>query len=334
MKSFNLLVIYLCASTCIQSQPTLVKHLNYDIGDKVYFYTCDSSTYSAKGAGSSYTWDYSTLSIKDSFQIEIADKSKTPDGNKFPQASFAEQANSATSYVINKTDSYSLNGIVAGSTIIEYTNPQLLLRRPFTFNDVVNDTFSVSYLASAFNVTGTGESTTIADGYGTLILPNGTYNNVLRVRNEFSRDDTIQGVPPPSNLIQNSGVVIIWFDTMHRAPLMRVDSIVYTSSVFSGERVSVSILKNEEPLSVVNSQQLEKSIKVYASAGTVHISELDRDKPYRLYIHNSMGQLVWDGDIKTSSGKYTSHIKELCTGMYILKVADMDGSMTVKFFNN
>ena len=57
------------------------------------------------------------------------------------------------------------------------------MRFPFAYNDTYRDTVSGEFFG-IFLLTWNGRAEVTADGWGTLILPNATFNNVLRVKTE------------------------------------------------------------------------------------------------------------------------------------------------------
>ena len=121
----------------------------------------------------------------------------------------------------NSTDSY-VNAIYdPGTGGMIYYNSYDVARRPVTYNTVYNDSFSVS-IPGATPTSGRGIITQTGDAYGTLILPSGTYNNVLRVKKMQTEKDTVNATPAFYTF--NSVTSYLWFDAAHAAPLLRIDS--------------------------------------------------------------------------------------------------------------
>lgn len=166
--------------------------------------------------GPNQVWDYTFgngqfLNVCDTFPYKVLDIQTTPHKQHFPQANLAGFLR--TPFTLNGTDSlynfWSVNQasngtyLVGGfnesymldSTII-YSNPEYFSPQLISYGNVIQDT-SV-YIGYAKNVGGFKAKTkgrkiktTTYVGYGTLKLPNGTYNNVALLRENNNRIDSI-----------------------------------------------------------------------------------------------------------------------------------------------
>jgi hypothetical protein len=84
-----------------------------------------------------------------------------------------------------------LLGLANSSYVFQYTNSQKVLSYPITYNTSFTDDMAGSYTILTFTNNRTGTATFLADGYGTLIMPTGTINNVLRIKYTQSFFDVI-----------------------------------------------------------------------------------------------------------------------------------------------
>jgi len=138
--------------------------------------------YVATSGGSNMTWDFSTLSADSSETIQFVDPAGTPMAASFPGATVAQyQDNSYTYFQTSGTDMLLL-GVDADGIIVPYQDPEQWLQVPCSFGTTWSDNLAASFSSSGFPVNRSGSVTGNADGFGSVVMPFGTVNNVLRVR--------------------------------------------------------------------------------------------------------------------------------------------------------
>lgn len=329
MKLLLLSTFITCLSLTINGQPILNFALNYIIGDSTEYYRCDSCSVNIGSTGPNKTWDFSDLTFNDSFTHKIVDKSTLPDGTKFPNATYAETGTGSDVYIENSSVEYNLLGITTTAMTIEYTNPQQLFKLPLSYNDNISDTFRTKYALSSFNVTGTGQSTTFADAYGTLILPGKTYSNTLKLSITSFQLDTIQSIPPP-NTIQTYTFTTVWFDSFHKSPILRVDSILYTSPTGSNTFKNLYYFKEAGPASVLSYARKAESIFIRYGNNKVIFEGLTVNTLHKLDIYNYSGQLIKSREFKPVTNKFRLDIGNIPEGIYIMQVRDIKGKYGVQ----
>lgn len=134
--------------------------------------------------GANVTWDYSSLVCTVAGKATYVDPATTPYTATYPSANKAIKIEIPTGTIyeydiVSASKWEMLANNVTATTGQNYTpNPKTMMPFPFHYNDVVTDTYQE--LAS-----GTGSVTMTYDGYGTLITPYGTYNNVVRMKRDF-----------------------------------------------------------------------------------------------------------------------------------------------------
>ncbi len=143
--------------------------------------------------GMNQTWDYSTLANSGNDTTGFIDAAGTPHAASFPTANLASHdiTSDVWYYTTSNANGFYLNGAsgpgLPNNGTVAYTPPLLFAPVPFTYNNsttntsrIVIDTIILGFNAQAVrNI----QSTFLADGYGTLILPGAPpYNDVLRVK--------------------------------------------------------------------------------------------------------------------------------------------------------
>lgn len=148
-----------------------------------FYYLEMPSGFSAGGAGANQTWNFSSLG---SGMLLGTDTAVPAAGSQyastFPQANYLYTMESTFSdadmYFYHRLtpsqfEIYSLGyGSEAGENYQE--NPRTYLVFPYTYNTVFTDTFKEADSPASSNLTAT------YDAYGTLIMPFGTFANVVR----------------------------------------------------------------------------------------------------------------------------------------------------------
>lgn len=110
-------------------------------------------------------------------------------GNVFPGSTSAwqidlldEQFASFFDFSANSWVEYGVYGTAVGFEIItQYTNTNTVLVGPLNYGDTGSDTYGGTASSIGFPVTITGTTDYVIDGYGTIVLPYITLDNVLRI---------------------------------------------------------------------------------------------------------------------------------------------------------
>jgi len=191
-------VLLSCFLPLISTAQLTVTQANLPAPGLTYIMGTDSASGTIPAGGANQTWDYSLLNNAQPDTNSFIAAAGTPFQSSFPSANLASTNPATGNWVYYKTDStgFYINGLTNPALpngMISYVPPLLYAPVPFTYNDtrtvvsrIVVDTVYMGINARL--VRNTSESF-LADGWGTLILPSGTYNNVLRTKiTEIVRD--------------------------------------------------------------------------------------------------------------------------------------------------
>jgi hypothetical protein len=145
------------------------------------FYFAEATNFTPGPAGANQTWDFSNLQLTLGGQDTPQAVASTPFASQFPTANncykFSGIFPPDRYYYQNVSASkYEIIGMaITAGTGDNYTpNPRTFCTFPYTFGTVYNDTYRTVSEANDTSVVVT------YDAYGTLILPTGTYTNVIR----------------------------------------------------------------------------------------------------------------------------------------------------------
>jgi|GEM_PF-2851061 len=178
-KLITVLVILSCGLTSV-AQP-LLEYSN--VGYKIYTnYVMHGSNMGRPTLiGNSLNWQYDTLIDAGGYTVPLIPPGATPK-DSFPLSNVAVNTG-PDNYFYYKSDiaGLELRGASLNGIGFIYTDPEVVLPFPFSFGNSFNDNWRAEQ-TSASNLYRIGSTNIVADGYGTLKLPNGTYKNILRVK--------------------------------------------------------------------------------------------------------------------------------------------------------
>jgi len=338
MKKFYLLVSLLLCSAILLAQPTVQYPQNApEIGDVMEIHFVSTNGLSPDPTGPDQSWDYSELNILYGGQLNVIDPSAAPSGTSFPSASAViSMGDTIYTYVLANSDGYFYLGSESTTgtypSVLVYSDSRTFLKFPFTFDDTYFDTYKGVATTSVASVRVSAYSEMFADAYGTLILPNGTYHNVLRTATIDAEIDSvfIGGKFVKSMMVGR--VQYSWFAPDSKGPLMSmeildmngtVDTIAYYSST---------------PASIVDPQDQISQLRVFPNPAEDNINvafETSQNAEATVSIVNQVGQLVIQnlifGDI---SGQVNEafEISHLPSGIYVVNVSCNCGyQITQKF---
>ncbi len=215
---------------------------NFSEGTVLVFQNCISENVSVGKAGKNQIWDFSSLSAEDN-QIteEMISPEETTFKTVFPDANLVEKYSDGRLVFMNKTntENYLLGFVDTESEMtMNYPKPMLFAKRPIKFGDKFNNEYETEYSVKGMDFKGKGTVSIVADGYGTLILPNGKYENVLRVKITQTQTDKL--IKYQSESITET-ISYVWFDANHTSALLKIDE---TKSTYYNNK-SVQYLLSE-----------------------------------------------------------------------------------------
>jgi len=201
MKKQLLTVIALALYATAFSQPTLTSvNSNPVVGD--IFTIRDANWINQGSSGANQTWNFTsvtTTTVVNTYTCQTINSANT---TTFPNVNL--EMGSTQNSTMFKTTANALQyyGMVNGFGVTSYSDPEDQMRYPFTMGDTYTDIFNGYNISGSTNFTHKGKTTVTADGYGTLLLPTGTYSNVLRVHTvQISKDSTGSPTPYEENYV-------------------------------------------------------------------------------------------------------------------------------------
>lgn len=319
-KSFHLLLICILGLGKATAQaPTLTSSdFSPVIGEIFYGDLLDSVSLSviAPGpGGANQTWNFANITALVPDTASVISRIGTPAETSFPTAdySMSHTVDNSYYYYYASTDRVSEAGVAFdGGITIVYDNAIDWLRFPMTYNDTYIDSIHGSYSAQSIQVTRAGNVTALADAYGTLILPSGTFNNVLRVRyNETITDSSSNGQ------FQATIELFVWIlPGFNYALLSHSTTTTGGQTSTNGGMFTSQLVSNPEALSSIKSYVLSPNP---TSHSTWVRYALTKPAPVSLQLVDIHGREVHSKDFgKQNPGLYDYELEvaDLAPGLY------------------
>ncbi len=180
MKQILTLLAAGAFATSAHAQPTLTFVSNApEIGTQ---YTQNYGNYVAPGnPGAMQTWDLTGLMIDSTDVIQMVAPSSTPNGDQFPNATIAATSNPVITYYQVTPNGIFFTGSDDGTSVIVNIPAPKYLAFPATMGSNWSSDFEAEFTYEGNTVTRSGTVNCEVDGYGTLQMPFGSVQNVLRI---------------------------------------------------------------------------------------------------------------------------------------------------------
>lgn len=285
--------------------------------------------------GSGQTWDLSTaLTFDEDDTVGFVTAASTPYSGNFPGANLAayDQGNNIYSYFTSNTNGFYVNGFVTPTgSPIRYVQPLMYIPVPLSFGSTVNSVgrlqVDTTISGSQLRVTQFTQANFNVDGSGTLILPNATHNNVLRVRITELRYDTISAnlggfYVPISNAVSQNTTYRFLKAGSQPALVATIFSDSLGQFGTSAEYVSASTVSIAEVS--------ERTATVYPNPADKHITfEMEIASAASVRIHDRNGKLVYEGTLEGKNP--TLETAEFANGLYFFQIESKGSVQRGKF---
>jgi len=228
-------------------------------------------------SGQDITWDLSGLVALDTNELSYETPTNHPKGTFFPDATVVGISGDAGEFIDISSFAWQRLGISAPSFGFEvnYSNdPEVFLTFPFSYSNTFNSEFSGTTLNGGTASPRTGAISVTADGTGTLIMPYGQFNNVLRIKVLETTTDTINSIPVTVETLTYS-----WYqEGIHASIASVIQTTIDTNVTSASYFLDASILTANRPLALWDSP-----VFVYPNPTTDYIRvDFDLDQPSRI----------------------------------------------------
>lgn len=332
----TLSIISFCSASAI-AQPTLTASgINPVVGDYYSFKYCN---YANPGnSGANQTWNLTSLTPTATANYSSSNPSSTPYASSFTSSNFSMN-NSTGLYAFYNAGSSSLqntgNASPSGTTsvVMSYSNPEDMLHFPFNMNNSYTDTWAANFVSNGINFARTGSTSVTYDGYGTLSLPNGTYNNVVRVHFVQTFQD-VYTFASMTNTITYSNDEYLWYLNGNHQPIAAVYTATNSVNGTSQQGLYLNVIQS----GVKELDNFASSVLAFPNPASNEINfSFQQDLQInQIELCDLSGKVVYSESInpfKISNNVHTINLNNYNDGMYFVKFRSNDGSVEIKKIN-
>jgi hypothetical protein len=317
MKS--LCIIGLFSSTCalLSAQPTLNSTVTPSPG-AVFPFRVVNETLDLSTTGTGQTWDFSALEPGTETNVEITAASLDPDAVDFPEATHVVTGLGPKTFYRMNSNGWEVLGFGQLGVNVVCNNSIREFPFPMNYNQQSIDLLSCNFNQLGVTFNRTGAVTSRYDGTGTLILPQSTVTDVIRVRvQELSNDAAnVQGFP-----ISNQNINTTWYFFKPNVPFALM---VYSElqGTLNPTQVNTVRYNSQTDLSVY--EQAAGNNVWLVQPGSDRIARIIGDIPgnseFRLRLLDYSGRMLHATSGESEHGLISVPVSELPSGIYILEL--------------
>lgn len=319
MKSIFTLFIVISVANFGFAQP-IISNVVPNYGDQLVYNQADIAL-SPGAAGANITWDFSDSTVDEySANYTVSHPDEVEGSDQFPDATMVWVVdldflvlNSFISFANNKFTDYgsvsSGMGINSGRV---YDNPEVHFAHPLNYEDTGSDTYDGSLVMVGNENPLSGESSYIIDGYGTIITPYGTYENVLRITSTKVENFTALGSTVTSNITETS-----WYSQDYPMPVFMINSTIDSGSPTEPEHTATALVSYSGSTGV-DKISTDKLFGIYPNPAADHITiSSDFQGLAELKIFSVDGKIVANKSVRKNDKINMSHLQ---SGYYIARI--------------
>ncbi len=275
------------------SQAQFYNAENYNPGDQLHYMVCTMPA-SPGSAGYSIIWNFHSVQDSGNGQHTtwVLDDTSTA-ANSDIILSPSPIPDNGSRIMKTATKTY-LTEFHAAPLKYTYDPGALVVSAAISYGFTDSNSFTSKLYVPGDTLSGGGTSNILVDGIGTVKTPVGTFNNALRIKRTVDNYDSV-----PGGSIRNLLVSYLWYDSLHTAPLFRIDSVYRTGTGPFQNATTVTAtaqyLQIIFPASIENIAQGAKSALGHLDdKGLLINAQLSHGKQYRLALVNISGQELYN----------------------------------------
>lgn len=301
MKKVNLAILIALLPLCAFAQPVATS-ANVSMNFTGEFYFAQADGFSPGGSGANQTWNFSGLDLTLGGTDTSIPVAGSPFAATFPTANYLYKFEGlgGTRYYYHNLSSakYEILSMgYNGSVGDNYSpNPLTWVTFPYTFNTVFTDTYQSTddEVATSFTAT--------YDAYGTLVLPTGTFTNVIRQKT-----------------VKNGQTNYVWFNVSPFYPLLQTVL----------EENALGIVKDTSVLGVGDDAKATFAVWPNPTRGEIRLQcDSELHTPATVSVYDMLGNKVLEKDAAFASpGTLQLDLQNHSAGIYFLKISDANDRM-------
>jgi hypothetical protein len=330
-KTLTAIAVLCMAQQFATAQITLTSSIGYVPGDSYDIQQC-STPASVSAAGANVTVDWSTVSgIGSAINQAFVTPGSTPYASSFPSATVASAAVSqggttGYTYYNNSASKLELLGVATSQVMLPYQNPQTVFSFPIAYNNTYSDDFASDYSLSGFDVERRGTINVIADAYGTITTPNGTFAYLrLKVTQEMVDSIFMMG-----DFFQASTTSSVTYNYMNNA--LKAPVFSYSETFTSQGSQSSAYYYSGGATGIQENSPVTANESVYPNPAQNQVAvsfDLKSAEQLTFKVYDMTGKLVgspFAQQLNKGQNTVPVNISSLSSGLYSVVVESANGS--------
>ena len=340
MKKLLLLAVLSAFATASFSQPSLQYPQNApEIGDITEIQFVSPQGLSPMPMGPNVSWDFSQLNnIGAPGEISVISPASAPSGNEFPEANIVLKMND-TIFTYAKVDENRVEYLGTKASffgfdaLVVFSDYKKQMDYPFPFGAAYTDTYAGTSSVATAEIKLDASTAVLYDAYGAIILPNGTFENVIRTK---STDIEVDSIIVAGFLVKTVSVIrdrYCWytqdgFNPIFSMEIQDVNGMIDTVCYYTTSVAGVSD-KGTLALSGLNTYPNPAKEHLNISFNSICSG------PVRITVVNQLGNIMMEDQLKTNSLgliKEELDISRLPAGVYFISIdCSRQHQLTSKF---
>jgi hypothetical protein len=285
MKKLITLLLIIAIGTTVSSQVVLTYKDNALLaGDSVI--SMEIQYTSPGNAGPDQLWDFSKIQLSNNIRVSNTSEIPADYPNGFSNSNLVLNDHGYEYYLHITENSMEELGLTSKDYSFVFSDPMLKMKYPFNYSDNFTDKYSgVGSYREDRKVEVSGTYTVIADGIGTLVLPDRILKNAMRLR----IDET--GVQiNPCNSIERKIIRYLWYVPSARYAVLGLTSSEYTATG-QEPKITTSGFINEKMLNSgdLNSINHDQTASDLAEASiTLYPNPFSKNFSYSYFLREQM----------------------------------------------
>ncbi|SEH27645.1 T9SS type A sorting domain-containing protein [Chryseobacterium culicis] len=312
------------ASAMLSAQITLTKTANDPVSGDVINYNQLNGSVDNSAVGANVTFSNAAVTMGPSSQTTYSVPTSA-EITTFPGSTIKMVDGATTIYYKATATKLEITGIVNPQATLNFNVDNGTYNNyPTTYGPAQNDTAKGTFSSSVANGLFSGTLATQADAYGTLIIGNKTYNNVLRVKytqsfNLYSSFDVIYS--NPIGTVTNTAYA--YYDASHRYALLSTSSGNISVPLLGINQSTSSAQALSETFLTVNNAVKKENLVVYPNPAKDFIGfKGNTDNYSKANIYSLDGKLVKTAEVKSGN----IQISDLPPASYFIEMSEKNTS--------
>ena len=325
MKKTITTIFSLLACLCgLDAQISINSGSQYKVGQTFTIQACGTGNITLSNAGANVNVDFSNaVASGNPITTNLVAPSSTPYASSFPSSNVAysaisSQGNNSYTYYNSTSSKLELLGVANSTITMQYADPQLLYNMPTNFNDTYSDKAACTYITNGVDGKRSVNSTVLADAYGNITIPAGTYP-YLRLKTTQTVIDSffISGLFVSAS-VQNF-ITYNYMNSNFISPLFNYsqNTTIQGTSVSAFYYISGSTGFNEK-------ESVNSNVKIFPNPAKSKISidlGSNMNELKTINIYDLAGKLTLSAQAnQLQNNIFDLNIQELSSGLYTLEI--------------